>query len=248
MNKNQRIAILLKNVIASFTAIVEVLEEKESVPSAITILRERMPSQVKPLSDSAGRGTWGQSLADSNKGLSDGDRRTAAINELAAKGVALRKEALEKGELTPANPSEVTSLITSKLLVLVHSNKETCYYKRIKGTHRGTILRQDRKSGAITDGKYLVTVPLSEQLCMVSKDQDGIDYLNNYVRPSIVIRVQSWNSKKGVKRMIRSTLVRYYRPNNITTPGGRTLKRTDKKMCAVYLSDRYWTTKDGMKF
>ncbi len=185
-------------------------------------------STVHSLSDNAGRGTVGAAIVATNRDNWK-EEMTAGVNQNAANMVAERMDELTEGSFTPANTSEMVTLMRSKVLIVIHSNSTTSYFKRIKGRHCGSLLSQDHKTGVITDHRYYATTPFSKQLCLVSKDQDGIDYINRVVRPSLTERnPYGYGCPK---------LVRYYRPGNRIVDGGRKHLYPTKTFCAVYIKD-----------
>ncbi len=232
MNKNARIANTLKSIIAGYQTLVQILEEKDHVQSGPLPKGTVMIPVTNP--------NFPKVALSSVSNLSEGDERTAAINKAADLAVANRRTQLERGDVTPANPSEMASLSSSNLLKEIGRNSTTVFFKRTNGFHRGSVLSQDRKSGAITDHKYLVSKGLDEQLCLVSKDQDGLDYVKNYVRPSIKMRVEKYN--KNRKDTISDQIVRYYRPQSVSQYNWKKGPLDDKPKThsAVYLKDRLY--------
>lgn len=75
---------------------------------------------------------------------------------------------------------------------------------------------------------------------MVSNDQDGKDYVKNYVRPSIELRMAKWNNGKQTHRQLSDKVIRYYRPQPIRHYGHSksVIVNQPKTHCVVYMVDR----------
>jgi hypothetical protein len=179
------------------------------------------------------------------------ERLEESINDMLTtfsiiRNILLKKEsipaAIESDQVSHYNDDEneplcPVSLSNSTFFKEIFQNSTTVFYKRLLGTHRGSIVTVNKKDNTFTDHRYFVSTRLDKQLCLVSKDQDGIDYLNNVVRPSISFRVNSWNKTLKFNK-IGNQLVRYYRPGNSTKVFTHHRQTPTKNHAAVYLKDR----------
>ena len=175
MNKNNRLALLLKNVVADFNAIIEVLEEKESVtaPNPYPVGSELHANYEKlfPLN---------QKKVTSSRGVS----YTANAGSISI----------------PITIEDSTVLVGKHVSLYNYSNGwiQRIYpptnmkydlYKIIKGKHEGAVVRVDKKTQLIVeDGRFLPqnvdsSTRTHRWVGMVSYDADGIGYVNDLMRP-----------------------------------------------------------------
>ena len=232
MNKNQRIATILNNMAMEFQQITKILLEIESVPSAppvptrtvkqgmewSTKVNKWVPVYTKvpvstPLSDNAGRGTWGQALADSNKSEPHTIVHCVPSTQKSDGSILGKQNNVNcKGE-------PFTNINNYKA---IHSNTQVVYYKCVVGRDAGTVLSVSKKTNRVVDdGRW--NGKTKGRLAMVTTDNDGHSYARQMVK-----QIRQLVPKRTIK------LHRNYRP---VYPNGYSGPK--RKFCAVYTESEW---------